>query len=53
MVLAVSIGMVPIVADELIKDRPEWRSMAAHVATVATQAFQIWLGTGRGVTRLQ
>jgi uncharacterized protein with NAD-binding domain and iron-sulfur cluster len=43
-VLAVSIGMVPIVADELIKDRPDWRDMAAYVRTVATQAFQIWLG---------
>ena len=42
-VLAVSIGMVPIVAGELIEDRPEWRDMAAHVRTVATQAFQIWL----------
>ena len=36
--------MVPIVAGELIMDRPEWRDMAAHVGTVATQAFQIWLG---------
>ncbi len=42
-VLAVSIGMVPIVAGELIEDRPEWRDMATHVGTVATQAFQIWL----------
>jgi uncharacterized protein with NAD-binding domain and iron-sulfur cluster len=42
-VLAVSIGMVPIVARELIDDRPEWRDMTAHVRTVATQAFQIWL----------
>ena len=42
-VLAVSIGMVPIVAGELIEDRPEWRDMTTHVRTVATQAFQIWL----------
>jgi uncharacterized protein with NAD-binding domain and iron-sulfur cluster len=42
-VLAVSIGMLPIVADELINDRPEWRDMTTHVRTVATQAFQIWL----------
>jgi uncharacterized protein with NAD-binding domain and iron-sulfur cluster len=42
-VLGVSIGMVPIVAEELIDDRPEWRDMTAHVRTVATQAFQIWL----------
>jgi uncharacterized protein with NAD-binding domain and iron-sulfur cluster len=42
-VLAVSLGMVPIVAAELIVDRPEWREMATQVRTVATQAFQIWL----------
>ncbi|HTV35741.1 MAG TPA: FAD-dependent oxidoreductase [Xanthobacteraceae bacterium] len=42
-VLAVSIGMIPIVAGELIEDRPEWRDMTTHVRTVATQAFQIWL----------
>ncbi len=35
--------MVPIVATELIDDRPEWRDMTTHVRTVATQAFQIWL----------
>lgn len=43
-VLAVSIGMVELVAAELIEDRPEWRDMTTHVRTVATQAFQIWLG---------
>ena len=42
-VLAVSLGMVPVVAGELIADRPEWREMTTHVRTVATQAFQIWL----------
>ena len=42
-VLAVSLGMVPAVARELIADRPEWREMTTHVRTVATQAFQIWL----------
>jgi uncharacterized protein with NAD-binding domain and iron-sulfur cluster len=42
-VLAVSLGMIPIVAKELIADRPEWREMTAYVRTVATQAFQIWL----------
>jgi uncharacterized protein with NAD-binding domain and iron-sulfur cluster len=45
-VLAVSIGMVEIVAGELIADRPEWREMTRHVSTVATQAFQVWLRTG-------
>lgn len=42
-VLAVSLGMVPVVAKELIADRPEWSEMTTHVRTVATQAFQIWL----------
>lgn len=42
-VLAVSIGMIPIVANELVNHRPEWRDMTTHVRTVATQAFQIWL----------
>jgi uncharacterized protein with NAD-binding domain and iron-sulfur cluster len=42
-VLAVSLGMIDIVAAELIADRPEWQEMTEHVATVATQAFQLWL----------
>jgi uncharacterized protein with NAD-binding domain and iron-sulfur cluster len=42
-VLAVSLGMVDIVAGELVADRPAWRDMTRHVRTVATQAFQIWL----------
>ncbi|RDH76010.1 FAD-dependent oxidoreductase [Mycolicibacterium moriokaense] len=42
-VLAVSLGMVPVVAEELIADRPEWSEMTTHVSTVATQAFQLWL----------
>ncbi|WP_239651241.1 FAD-dependent oxidoreductase [Mycobacterium sp. UM_Kg27] len=42
-ILAVSLGMLPVVATELIEDRPEWRRMTTEVRTVATQAFQIWL----------
>jgi uncharacterized protein with NAD-binding domain and iron-sulfur cluster len=42
-ILAVSLGMVDIVAKELIADQPEWRAMTTHVRTVATQAFQLWL----------
>jgi uncharacterized protein with NAD-binding domain and iron-sulfur cluster len=42
-VLAVSLGMVDIVASELIEDRPEWREMTSRISTVGTQAFQIWL----------
>ncbi len=42
-VLAIPVGMAPTVCRELIADRPEWRDMVDNVATVATQAFQIWL----------
>ena len=42
-VLAMSLGMIPVVATELIDDRPEWRDMTTHVRTIATQAFQLWL----------
>ncbi len=42
-VLAVSVGMVPVVAAELLADNAAWREMVAHVRTVATQSFQIWL----------
>ncbi len=43
-VLAVSVGMAPIVCRELIDDRREWRAMVDHVTTTATQAVQLWLG---------
>lgn len=42
-VLAASVGMVELVAAELIADNPQWRDMTAHLRTVATQAFQLWL----------
>jgi uncharacterized protein with NAD-binding domain and iron-sulfur cluster len=42
-VLAASLGMIPIVAGELLDDSPDWREMTTRVRTVATQAFQIWL----------
>jgi uncharacterized protein with NAD-binding domain and iron-sulfur cluster len=42
-VLALSVGAAATVCRELIDDRPEWRAMVANIATVATQAFQIWL----------
>lgn len=42
-VLAASLGMVELVAGELIADRPEWRGLTTHVRTVATQSFQLWL----------
>jgi uncharacterized protein with NAD-binding domain and iron-sulfur cluster len=42
-VLAVSIGMLPVVAPAIISDRAEWAEMTARVKTVATQALQLWL----------
>lgn len=45
-VLAVSLGMVELVTEELITDSPDWRAMTTHVRTVATQAFQLWLRPG-------
>ena len=42
-VLAASLGMVELVATELIADSPQWRDMTTHLRTVATQAFQLWL----------
>jgi uncharacterized protein with NAD-binding domain and iron-sulfur cluster len=42
-ILAVSLGMVELVSQELIADRPEWREMTTHVRTIATQGLQIWL----------
>jgi uncharacterized protein with NAD-binding domain and iron-sulfur cluster len=41
-VLGVSIGALPDVAQELIEREPRWRDMIRHVKTVPTQAFQIW-----------
>ena len=42
-VLAASLGMVELVAGELITDSQEWRDMTTQLRTVATQAFQLWL----------
>jgi uncharacterized protein with NAD-binding domain and iron-sulfur cluster len=42
-VLATSLGMVPLVCQELLADSPRWRRMVAGVPTVATQAVQLWL----------
>lgn len=41
-VLAVSLGMIPIIGQELLEDRRDWRDMTTQIETVATQAFQIW-----------
>ncbi len=42
-ILAVSLGMVGVVAEELIADRPEWREMTANVRTIGSLGLQIWL----------
>jgi uncharacterized protein with NAD-binding domain and iron-sulfur cluster len=42
-VLGVSIGAIPHVARELVEREPKWRAMVAHVKSVPTQAFQLWL----------
>ena len=52
-VLAASVGMVELVAGELIADSPEWRDMTTHVRTVATQAFQLWLRPRRADTGME
>jgi uncharacterized protein with NAD-binding domain and iron-sulfur cluster len=43
LVLAVSLGMVPVICGELIDDRRDWRAMVENVKTTATQAVQVWL----------
>ncbi|MGZ6977187.1 MAG: FAD-dependent oxidoreductase [Acidimicrobiia bacterium] len=42
-VLAIPVGMAPVLCQELIADRPEWKEMVDHLATIATQSFQVWL----------
>jgi uncharacterized protein with NAD-binding domain and iron-sulfur cluster len=42
-VFGLSVGMVPLVAGELVARHPRWRDMAEHVGTVSTQSFQLWL----------
>jgi uncharacterized protein with NAD-binding domain and iron-sulfur cluster len=42
-VFGIPVGMAPVVCQELIADRPEWRDMVKNLATVATQSFQVWL----------
>lgn len=42
-VFAIALGSVPYLCKELIESNPRWRAMVDHVATVQTEAFQIWL----------
>jgi uncharacterized protein with NAD-binding domain and iron-sulfur cluster len=42
-VLAIPLGMAPVVCQELIDHAARWRDMVTHVRTVATQSLQLWL----------
>ena len=42
-VLGISIGALPYIAQELIDADPAWREMIERVKTTATQAMQVWL----------
>lgn len=42
-VLAVSVGMLPHVAADLLAAAPAWRRMVDRIATVATRSAQLWL----------
>jgi uncharacterized protein with NAD-binding domain and iron-sulfur cluster len=42
-VLAVSLGMIPHAAGELVNASPAWRDMVDIVGTVATRSAQLWL----------
>jgi uncharacterized protein with NAD-binding domain and iron-sulfur cluster len=43
-VFAIPPGMAAHTCAELAAERPEWRDMLDGLGTVATQAFQLWLG---------
>jgi uncharacterized protein with NAD-binding domain and iron-sulfur cluster len=43
-VLGIGLGAIPYVCKEFIARDMRWRKMASSVKTVATQAFQLWLG---------
>lgn len=47
-VLAVSVGMVPHVAGELIEVDSAWRDMVENVATVGTKSAQLWMRVTEG-----
>ncbi|HKN11553.1 MAG TPA: FAD-dependent oxidoreductase [Candidatus Binatus sp.] len=42
-VLGVGLGAIPHMCQDLIQRDQRWRDMVAHLKTVNTQAFQIWL----------
>ncbi len=42
-VLAVSLGALPDVAGDIVRQQPRWQAMIGHVRTVATRSLQLWL----------
>ncbi len=42
-VLAVGVGAIPHLCEDILARDARWRDMVAHVRTTATQAFQLWL----------
>ncbi len=42
-VLGIGLGAVPYTCKDILGRDQRWRDMIAHVKTVATQAFQIWM----------
>ncbi len=42
-VLAIPVGMIPYICEDIVTANPRWRSMVDHLGTVATQVFQLWL----------
>jgi uncharacterized protein with NAD-binding domain and iron-sulfur cluster len=42
-VFGLSLGSVPAVCPQLLAQKPQWQAMVDQVATVSTQALQIWL----------
>ena len=47
-VFGLSVGSAPTVCSELIARQPAWRDMVDNLATVPTQALQIWLSESSG-----
>jgi uncharacterized protein with NAD-binding domain and iron-sulfur cluster len=42
-VLGISLGALPYICCDLIKNHPKWQQMVDNVKTVRTQALQLWL----------
>jgi len=42
-VLGVGLGAIPFVCQDILERDERWRTMIAHLKTVETQAFQLWM----------